>query len=482
MEDEDDDIINYMIAEPARCVTSARCKRERTFILDLCAKEHTGYLARKPTNWKQRGGYTPMVPTEWRRPSQSEHLLQQSCWQGPLTVRRKLAVFFEADSENPAYLSQLLLQAGDVERNPGPVACGICSRKVTSNSIKCTWCGNWIHQRCSGLEKKDITKLAKAETYAFECHKCAVAPRFHPERELSEVLPRGNTCVHPAQELPSTDGLKRRDTSPAAWPHLDQESLLGKTRGSTTCINPVQEPREKKQLNREELPSRCFHPEQELCEVNRLGRTGCENPAQHPNIVNDSITKGKSKETRRGNKRWPTEEHREARRLRRKLKRDSKRETVSDAKPQQAIVKVATWNLQGISVHERNRARLKRAVKYMEQKKWEIALISEVRAKEQGVIWLGEDNEQVAVIHTQRSGIILRGDTLKAWVEEGQAKSFSERTTTIDVLNMRLIAVYQPLWSNGLEGIDTYRQYLDDQIASTLISKILILGETITHT
>ena len=117
-----------------------------------------------------------MVPTEWRRPSQSEHLLQQSCWQGPLTVRRKLAVFFEADSENPAYLGQLLLQAGDVERNPGPVACGVCSRKVTSNSIKCTWCGNWIHQRCSGLEKKDITKLAKAETYAFECHKCAVAP------------------------------------------------------------------------------------------------------------------------------------------------------------------------------------------------------------------------------------------------------------------------------------------------------------------
>ena len=111
----------------------------------------------------------------------------------------------------------------------------------------------------------------------------------------------------------------------------------------------------------------------------------------------------------------------------------------------------------------------------MEQKKWEIALISEVRAKEQGVIWLGEDNEQVAVIHSQRSGIILRGDTLKAWVEEGQAKSFSERTTTIDVLNMRLIAVYQPLWSNGLEGIDTYRQYLDDEIARTPSSKILII-------
>ena len=94
----------------------------------------------------------------------------------------------------------------------------------------------------------------------------------------------------------------------------------------------------------------------------------------------------------------------------------------------------------------------------MEQKKWEIALISEVRAKEQGVIWLGEDNEQVAVIHSQRSGIILRGDTLKAWVEEGQAKSFSERTTTIDVLNMRLIAVRQPLSSNGWEDIHTYHQ------------------------
>ena len=168
----------------ARRFTSERCKRVRTIILDLCCKEQTGYLARKPTNRKQRGGYTPRVSTEWRRPSQSEHLLQQTWWQGPLTVRRKLAVFFEADSEYPAYLSQLFLQAGVVKRKPDHVACGICSRKVTSNSIKCTWCGNWIHQRCIGLEKNDITKLAKTETYLFECHKCAVAPRFYPEREL----------------------------------------------------------------------------------------------------------------------------------------------------------------------------------------------------------------------------------------------------------------------------------------------------------
>ena len=40
------------------------------------------------------------------------------------------------------------------ETKSGKYPCGVCSRGVGSNSIKCTSCGSWVHKRCSGVSGK----------------------------------------------------------------------------------------------------------------------------------------------------------------------------------------------------------------------------------------------------------------------------------------------------------------------------------------
>ena len=58
--------------------------------------------------------------------------------------------------------------------------------------------------------------------------------------------------------------------------------------------------------------------------------------------------------------------------------------------------------------------------------------------------------KETALIHSERSGIILWGK--------------------------RFVYVYQPLWSNGPENIDQYRHFLESEFAITTISPALIIG------
>ena len=49
----------------------------------------------------------------------------------------------------------LLLQAGDIEANPGPpkYPCGICNKNVgwNSKSIQCDGCNIWFHAKCAKI-------------------------------------------------------------------------------------------------------------------------------------------------------------------------------------------------------------------------------------------------------------------------------------------------------------------------------------------
>ena len=227
--------------------------------------------------------------------------------------------FFVADS-GLAHLGQLITRAGEVEKYPGPTLCGECRKKVTSNSVKCTWCEQWIHQGCSGISRQEIQQLAKANRYAFECTKCSSA-LSNPNREFPEVETRGEKpCENPAQEPKEANGTDTREPKEQApWPHLDQESAEGEPRGTNTCDNPAQGPTLTNELpQREEPKNPCLHPGQEPEEEETRGIDSCENPAQHLLRQKDS---DKGEKTRRGKMRRPTEEHRDARRQKRRQRR-----------------------------------------------------------------------------------------------------------------------------------------------------------------
>ena len=71
---------------------------------------------------------------------------------------------------------------------------------------------------------------------------------------------------------------------------------------------------------------------------------------------------------------------------------------------------------------------------------------------------------------------MLSGEALTAWIQEGQWKSFHERTVAIETHGIRLISTHQPLWSNGPKGVDDYRYALTDEVARTPRNKLLVIG------
>ena len=104
----------------------------------------------------------------------------------------------------------LLLLAGDVERNPGPVRikcrkprptfkfpCGVCQGSVRSNQrgIQCECCHFWLHTRCIGMSQAEYTTL-QASVDPWCCKKC-----------LDEALPFFDTSNSDSIFNTSTNSL-----------------------------------------------------------------------------------------------------------------------------------------------------------------------------------------------------------------------------------------------------------------------------------
>ena len=69
---------------------------------------------------------------------------------------------------------------------------------------------------------------------------------------------------------------------------------------------------------------------------------------------------------------------------------------------------VVTWNLQKTSMREENRRRLRDVCDRIEREGLEAVLVTELTATGDGVVWLGEDENRIAVVHSEKAGVILR--------------------------------------------------------------------------
>ena len=138
---------------------------------------------------------------------------------------------------------------------------------------------------------------------------------------------------------------------------------------------------------------------------------------------------------------------------------------------------IVTWNVQSVSMREENRRRLRRICEKVEKEGWEIVLLTEVTAAGDGVIWLGEGGNRVAIIHSVRAGILLRGDSLVKWIEDGQQKWFEERVVSVVVGGMRLVSMYQPIWESDEVGMERCRRDVETQLGIGRREKIVIGGD-----
>ena len=54
-----------------------------------------------------------------------------------------------------------------------------------------------------------------------------------------------------------------------------------------------------------------------------------------------------------------------------------------------------------MSVGANNKRKLRMVAKYAEDNNWDVVLLSEIRADVDGVIWLGENENLTAVVHSE---------------------------------------------------------------------------------
>ena len=169
-----------------------------------------------------------------------------------------------------------------------------------------------------------------------------------------------------------------------------------------------------------------------------------------------------------------TEEGKRKRREKRKEKREEKRRL---RQKEDIFLNIITWNGQRLSMSQRNRRKLKSIAELANKNKWDAVLLSEVNANGQGIVWLGEDENLVAVTYTNKAAILLRGKLLKAWTDEGQETKYNTRTISIKAMGHSLTSTYLPVWRGNNEvEIDEARADLKNHVEYASRDEVLIVG------
>ena len=138
---------------------------------------------------------------------------------------------------------------------------------------------------------------------------------------------------------------------------------------------------------------------------------------------------------------------------------------------------VVTWNVQGLSLSENNRRRLLRVLERVRLNDWEIVCLTELRAVSSGVIWLGEGEDGVAIVHSKRVAVVMRGEALRLWRDEGQQKWMEERVVAVVFGGLRVVSAYQPIWGTGEDEFERYRRDLGRQVAYGGENRLIIGGD-----
>ena len=173
----------------------------------------------------------------------------------------------------------------------------------------------------------------------------------------------------------------------------------------------------------------------------------------------------------------PRDKTEDGKRRRRERRYEKRREKRKKQTKELDVLKIATWNVQKMSLGTRNKRKAKSVADFTNKMKWDCVLLSEVRAETKGTTWLGGDDNQAAIVFTNKAAILLRGDLLEAWCQEGQMIKYKERSIAVKMKNIVLIATYLPVYrGNNEEEVEAAKE--DIKILSQWATKddILIIG------
>ena len=86
------------------------------------------------------------------------------------------------------------------------------------------------------------------------------------------------------------------------------------------------------------------------------------------------------------------------------------------------LITVVTWNLQRVSLREQNRGRLRKVAEWVEQRGWEVVLVTEHFGEGEEVIWMVKKEHRTALEYGRKAGVLLRRTALLRWIDGGAAE------------------------------------------------------------
>ena len=165
----------------------------------------------------------------------------------------------------------------------------------------------------------------------------------------------------------------------------------------------------------------------------------------------------------------------EARRIRRLDRRKERRKTLKEGKSN--FLRIITWNVQGMSVGTWNLARAKSVGSIAVKNKWDLVMLTEIRANQCGVVNLGSAEEPISIIFSNKAGILLRGDLLSDWISGGEIKMFGERSLSIKIRKVVYTSTYLPVYHhNNQESIEAAKAELKAHVDWSNANEIHVVG------
>ena len=174
-----------------------------------------------------------------------------------------------------------------------------------------------------------------------------------------------------------------------------------------------------------------------------------------------------------------SERGRAERMARKRATRESKRQarTGQEQGGGKEEINVVAWNVQRMSLTDRRREKARGVVEYARRCRWDAVLLSEVRAERGGVVWMGDEEERVVIVHSEKAGVLLRGELVRRWCEEGMVHRLSGRTVSVKVRGMVLVATYLPVSGSGnAEEVEEELEVLGSHVSWAKESEVLVVG------
>ena len=99
---------------------------------------------------------------------------------------------------------------------------------------------------------------------------------------------------------------------------------------------------------------------------------------------------------------------------RRERRNERMREYEMERMEESLVMDIVTWNVQRMTMTEHNRRRLRSVCDIIQKEGWDLVLLSELKADESGMVWMGELTE----LKADESGMVWMGELTELKTDE----------------------------------------------------------------